>query len=148
MYAKILSAGILFLCLNPACAAQQAAKEVPTAAPVITASYAAPEIRMGETWKIYLNAYDPDGEMTRIFGTVEQPGQLYPVSVTRVKRENAKGFSGYLYLSTAPPAYPVNGMTITLTIQVQDRSGNLSLPISFPLTIHNLAVQVPPPPWV
>jgi hypothetical protein len=44
------------------------------ATPVITNSFACRQIRPGDTWKIYLLAEDPEGEMKAIVCTVDQPG--------------------------------------------------------------------------
>ena len=148
MKKKILAAVFVFLCLAMGCATLESPKGGGTATPVITQSFASGEIRVGDTWKIYLNASDPNGEMIKIFATVEQPGQSYPASITRVSKENGKEFSGYLYLSTAPPATPLDGTAITLTVQIQDRSGNFSQPAVFPLTLKSLATQKAPPQGV
>ncbi len=146
---KQIGIALLFLlCLAVGCATLQVAERSPKATPVITQSFASEQVRPGETWKIYLNASDPNGEMIRIYGVVEQPGQIYPVSITKISKENAKEFSGYLYLSTAPPAHPLDGTSITLTVQIQDRSGNFSQPAVFPLTLKSLAAQEAPPQGV
>jgi hypothetical protein len=44
------------------------------AAPTITASFAASEMTPGATWKIYLKASDPDGDMRYIVAVVKQAG--------------------------------------------------------------------------
>ncbi len=86
--------------------------------------------------------------MTKIYAIVDQPGQTYPMGITRVSKENGKEFSGYLYLSTASPATPLEGTSITLTVQIQDRSGNFSPPAVFPLTLKSRATQEAPPQGV
>jgi len=54
--------------------------------PVITQSFASTSLGAGDTWKVYLNASDPDGDMKYIVCTIDQPGiGIYPVSFTRVK---------------------------------------------------------------
>jgi len=69
--------------------------------PVITQSFASNEIRPGETWKVYLNAHDPDGDMKQIVCVIEQPGVgVYPAAYTRIKADNRKELSGYIYLTT------------------------------------------------
>ena len=148
MNGKLLAAVFVFLCLAIGCAPLMSPKEEVKATPVITQSFASGETRVGDTWKIYLNASDPNGEMIKIFAIVEQPGQIYPVSITRVSKENGKEFSGYLYLSTSPPATPLDGTSITLTVQIQDRSGNFSQPAVFPLIFKSVATQEAPPQWV
>ncbi len=148
MKEKILAAVFVFLCLAIGCATLEGPKGVVKATPAISQTFASEEIRTGDTWKIYLNASDPNGEMKKIYAIVDQPGQTYPMSITRVSKENGKEFSGYLYLSTASPATPLEGTSITLTLQIQDRSGNFSPPAVFPLTLKSRATQEAPPQGV
>ncbi len=148
MNGKLSTGVFVFLCLAVGCATLESPKGVVKATPVITQSFASSEIRVGENWKIYLNASDPNGEMIRIYATVEQPGQINPLSITKVSKENGKEFSGYLYLSTAPPANILDGTSVTLTIQIQDRSGNFSQPAVFPLLIKSRATPEAPPQGV
>ena len=103
--------------------------------PVITQSFASEEIRPGDTWKVYLKASDPDGKMNYIFATVSQPGVgTYPVSITRIKDENRKELSGYLYLNTAPAGLPqFFNRSLTLTVNIQSGGGQFSQPAVFPL---------------
>ena len=136
---------LVLLCVAVGCATLEGTGKGPKVTPVITRSFASEQVRLGETWKIYLNASDPNGEMTKIYAIVEQPGQVNPVSITKVSKENAKELSGYIYLSTAPPATPLDGTSVSLTVQIQDRSGNFSQPAVFPMIIKNLATQEAPP---
>ena len=148
MNRKLLVAVFIFLCLAMGCATLMGPKEEAKITPVITQSFASKEIRIGDTWKIYLNASDPNGEITKISAMVDQPGQIYPESITKVSKENGKGFSGYLYLSTASLAKVVDSTSITLLVQIQDRAGNFSPPAMFPLTLKSLATQEAPPQGV
>jgi len=117
----------------------------------ITRSFAAKEIREGDTWKIYLNASDPEGNMRNLFVVVEQPGVgPYPLSILRIKKENQKELSGYIYLPTSTPVSPLNFITLTLTVWVQGTSGHFSQPAVFPLSIGSSFPSPPeaPPPGV
>ncbi len=148
MNGKLLAAVFVFLCLAMGCATLMSSKEEVKATPVITQSFASKEIRIGDTWKIYLNASDPNGEMIKISAIVEQTGQNNPESITKVSKENGKGFSGYLYLSTASLANVLDGTSIRLWVQIQDRAGNFSQPVIFPLIIKSVATQEAPPQGV
>ena len=56
--------------------------------------------------------------MKYIFATVSQPGaNPYPVSIIRIKGENQKELSGYIYLNTAP-ASQSNFFNLTLTLRL------------------------------
>jgi uncharacterized protein YceK len=43
-------------------------------ASVITGSYASKQMKPGDTWKVYLKASDPDGDMESIVATVDMVG--------------------------------------------------------------------------
>ena len=148
MKRKILAVVFVFLCLAMGCATLESPKGEVTATPVITQSFASREVKIGDTWKIYLNASDPKGEMIKISAIVDQPGQINPESITKVSKENGKEFSGYLHLSTASLTNVLDGTSITLLVQIQDRAGNLSQPVAFPLTLKSLATQKAPPQGV
>jgi hypothetical protein len=120
-----------------------------SATPVITQSFASKEINPGETWKIYLNVTDPNGEMKNIYAEVDQPGVGgYPISIIRIKKENRKELSGYLYLVTTTHGSELEFVNITLTVQVQDKSGTFSTPAVFPLSFSSRSVQATPPQGV
>ncbi len=108
--------------------------------PVITQSFAAKEVWGGQTWKIYLNVSDSDGGLKNIYAVVDQVGVgQYPLAITRIKGQNPKELSGYVYLNTWTPYGTLEFIPLTLTIQVQDRAGHFSAPVVFPLFITNTA---------
>jgi hypothetical protein len=114
--------------------------------PIITQAFASKEIKPGETWKVYLNVSDPNGEMKNIFAVVSQPGVgEYPMSIIKVKEENRKELSGYIYLSTSTAWYPMDYVNLTLRVEVQGRSGNFSAPAVFPLSLSSRFTQEAPP---
>ncbi len=136
---------LVFLCLAIGCASMPGSKVDGKATPIITQSFASKEIRPGDTWKVYLKVSDPNGEMKKIFAMIDQPGVVpYPVSIIPVKKENRKELSGYIYLSTANPVFPMNGVNLTLAVQVQDGSSNFSQPVVFPLSINTTSSQEAP----
>ena len=117
-------------------------------APVIITAFASTELRQGETWKVFLQAQDPDGDMNRIVCTLEQPGVgVQPASFIKIREDRRRNLSGYIFLNTGS----VSGFQFTscrLTIQIQDKKGNTSNSVSFPLTLNPRAVQQSPPPGV
>ena len=115
--------------------------------PVITQSFASGEVRAGDTWRIYLKASDQDGKMKYIFATISQPGVgTYPVSITRIKDENQKELSGYIYLNTAPiGSTQFFNLTLTLTVNIQDAGGVFSQAAVFPLSFQPKVGQERPP---
>lgn len=116
--------------------------------PVISESFASKQIKPGDTWKVYLKATDPDGDMKNIVCIIDQAGKgVYPVSYTRIREENGKELSGYIYLYTAG-IQGLNYVPLTLTVQIEDKAGHFSQPVSFPLFLNNKAIQEKPPAGV
>jgi len=118
--------------------------------PVILQSFAPKEITPGDVWKVYLKASDPDGKMKYIFATVSQPGVgSYPVSITRIKDENQKELSGYIYLNTAPArSARFFNLTLILTVNIKDEKGQFSRPAVFPLSFMAKPSPEAPPEGV
>jgi hypothetical protein len=113
--------------------------------PAVTQFFAAKEVCPGETWKIYLRATDPEGEMKAIYATVDQPGRgpqsAGPIPIPEDQRRE---LSGFLYLNTSG-TQGLAFLNLTLTVQIRDRTGHFSQPISFPLALNPRAVQESPP---
>jgi hypothetical protein len=142
---------ILYLAggFSPLASAEVQEGTVGKAGPVITQSFASKELRPGENWNVYLNVSDQGGNIKRIFSVVYQLGVgEYPVGITRVKTENNKELSGYLYMHTSAPGFSGQFVKLTLTVYVQDRAGNFSQPAVFPLFIHERAKLEKPPQGV
>jgi len=118
------------------------------APPIISKSYAAGQIWPGDTWKIYLIASDPDGDMKNIVCTLDQPGVgMYPASITGIGEGRQKELSGFLYLNTQS-FENLTFVTLNLTVQIQDRAGHYSQPATFPLLLSPTGQQEPPLPGV
>jgi hypothetical protein len=115
--------------------------------PVITQSFAAKEVRPGDTWKVYLNAHDPDGDMKQIVCEIEQPGVgVYSVAYIRIKEDERRELGGYIYLTTFQVNYfSFNFINLTLRVEIQDKAGHYSAPVFFPLSFNALYRQEPPP---
>ena len=118
------------------------------ASPIIHRSYAATQVWPGDTWKVYLLASDPDGDMKNIVCTLDQPGVgIYPASLTRIAEGRQKELSGFIYLNTQS-FESLTFVTLNLTVQVQDMAGHYSPPAAFPLLLTPSGQQEPPPPGV
>ena len=114
-------------------------------APVITHRFASKEIRPGDSWKVYIRAADPEGDMKNIICTVSQAGRgTYPVCFLRIPESQRRELSGFLYLNTSG-SQGLAFTTLTLQMEIQDRAGNASRPVSFPLTFNPRAEQENPP---
>ena len=120
----------------------------PQAAPVISQSFASPQIAPGRVWKVFLEAADADGDMKEFACVIHQPGVgTYPVSITRIREGNQKSLSGYLYLNVNA-FRNLDFVELILTVQVRDRAGQFSEPVKFPLSINSRYAQESPPEGV
>ncbi len=116
-------------------------------APAIVDYHAAEVIRPGETWKIFLRAEDADGDMSDIAAVLWQAGVgTYPTDVTRLKGDDRKEFSGYLFLQTPNDSTLISD-EMELTLLVRDHEGNRSQPIKLPLRFNLGARQEVPETW-
>ncbi len=154
MVKAISLAAAVLLFAGCAATGMQGVKEGPAPAasvPVITAAFASKTLAPGDTWKVYIKASDPSGDMKYVYASVYQIGRGdYSPSRTRIAEGNAKELNGFVYLNTlVPGGYEfLYAVTITLTVEIQDRAGNYSRPVVFPLSFSGRYEQEPPPPGV
>ena len=80
---------------------------------------------------------------------LSQPGaNAYPISIIRIKGENQKELSGYIYLNTSPAAQS-NFFNLTLTLAVSIKgTGGFSPSAVFPLSFEGKPAQEAPPDGV
>ncbi len=148
MRIRILAAAVLLLAVGCATLEPVEVREqrYGKATPVISKAFASPKLNPGDTWRVYLNASDPDGDMKQIVCTLEQQGRgYYPASRTRILANQRRDLSGYVYLNTGG-AEAIENTSLTLTLQVQDEAGHYSVPVLLPLFLQFKAKQVTPPP--
>jgi hypothetical protein len=104
--------------------------------PMILDSYAAESVRPGATWRVFLEAKDPDGDMHAIVTELVQPGVgSYPTDFTYIKEADQEGFAGYLILPT-PTDSGLLQDSIEATLTVQDCEGNKSKPVTLTLKFN------------
>jgi len=105
--------------------------------PMILDSYAAESVRPGATWRVFLKAQDPDGDMQSIIAELFQPGiGYYPVDFTYTKGADREGFAGYLILRT-PRDYNLLQEYIEVKLTLLDCEANKSEPVNFTLRFDN-----------
>jgi hypothetical protein len=119
--------------------------------PVITHAFAVEKGYFGYSWRIYLEAEDPDGDMLRITSMVDQPGYgHYPTDFIYLKKQYQNRFTGYIQWNTfsSHTNYLREWTQITLNVSIQDKAGNESNAVVFPFTFVAGApapYQAPPP---
>lgn len=115
--------------------------------PVITHSFAVEKLSHGDTWKIYLEAEDPDGDMRTIKYSIRKGGYGHGFKSFVIKKGNRGGLLGYLDGFFSSPATAVAEWTeLTLTLYIRDKRGNTSDKVVFPLALTRGVKQDPPPP--
>ena len=108
-----------------------------TNAPVITHSFAVEKGYSGYTWKIYLEAEDPDGDMHKIASVVEHVGYgHYPTDWITLKPEYRHQLRGYIQWNNlgTRTLYLKDYNQITLKVSIIDKVGNESNVVVFPFT--------------
>ncbi len=117
--------------------------------PVITAYYAAERGYYGYIWKIYIEAKDPDGDMSRIAVEVDQIGYgHYPTDWIMIKPPYRKELKGYLQWNTfsSKAGYLREWTYITVKVTVIDKAGNESNTVVFPFEFVSGAPKEIKPP--
>lgn len=117
-----------------------------TSPPVIEDCYASPTATWGETWKIYVKAGDPDGDMAEVRFTIDQPGVLYSDVRGHVflRRQNWRSVDGYFFLHTPWNAFDVGHIEANVTMMFVDAGGRKSEKVEMPFKLGKTK-QVPPP---
>ena len=116
--------------------------------PVIEQSFASDRLNIGDPWKIYFLASDPDGDMETIIAIVEQVAMgSYPASLTKIKEENKKELSGYIYLTTQGCDF-LYDQKLTVSIQIRDKAGHISKAVTHSVVPLTRQTQKSPPEGV
>jgi len=130
---------ILFLILVAGCTTCKGVKTAQDGGtpPMILDSYAVESVRPGATWRVFLKAQDPDGDMQSIIAELSQPGiGYYPVDFTYIKGADREGFAGYLILRT-PRDYNLLQEYVEVKLTLLDCEANKSEPVKFTLRFDN-----------
>jgi len=141
--------GILALLLFTGCTACESLEvkeeKYGKALPVIEQSFASKAMRKGDTWRIYLRASDPDGDMKTILAYFKKGGGGGPTAVshTQIKENDRREINGYLYWHPGPEVE--NFSEMAMTIQIEDMAGHFSKSVSLPLRIQPSGSQELPP---
>ena len=107
-------------------------------APIIEHVLAADDISPGTTWRLYLWASDPNGDISKVFYKVYQPGlENYDPGYMRVKPGADGKLQGYIYMNTVSMARSAGWqMYYTVKVNVVDAAGNHSLPKQFKVNFN------------
>ena len=120
--------------------------------PVIFDSYAPSQIRPGTTWRVYLRAKDPDGDMKETIQVLMRGGSgPFKTTFAPLRAEHSAEMGGYFFLRTPSSAQAdysrLGFMGLTLRITIRDCQGNKSEQVEFPLDFTLETAQYLPPEW-
>ena len=111
--------------------------------PMITNSFAVEKGYYGNVWKIYIEAEDPTGDMSKIVATVDHPGwgTYFPDTIL-IKPQNPHHLEGYIQWNTfSSNASHIRDFTpITLKVSIFDKAGNESNVVVFPFQFVSRSV--------
>lgn len=126
---------------------EDAAKKYGPHAPIIDAYGATERVSAGRTWRIYLSAKDPDGDMDLVEFELDRPGYVTRDQHTGLDPESARSFVGYFYLNipmvTALKGQELLGSDMALHCRIIDKAGHKSRKITLPFRV--VLSQVPQP---
>lgn len=117
--------------------------------PVLKHAFAIDRGRYGTALKIYLEAEDPQGVMTKIATTVDQVGYgHYPTDFILLKPEYQKEFKGYIQWNTfsSHTSSMHEFVRMFVTVAVLDNAGRFTDQFVFPFTFQTGVGPVPKPP--
>ena len=114
--------------------------------PFITDSFSATEVSHGDSWKVYVKASDPDGDMRYLVYSIRVSGQGGHTNRLGVRKGDRAELLGYLNISF-PPAQDAWGewADLTMTLYIQDSQGNTSEKVSFAAALSRGVKQASPP---
>ena len=120
--------------------------------PVILDSYAPSQIRPGATWRVYLRAKDPDGDMKQMIQVIMRGGSgPFNTTFAPLRAEHRAEMDGFFFLRTPSPAQAdysrLGFMGLTLRITLLDCQGNKSESVEFPLHFTLKAAHELPAEW-
>jgi hypothetical protein len=128
------------------CASLNSPRAVGDAPPVIDAYFASPECRWGETWKIFIKAHDPDGDLRQIRFDPHSPGNVDDTGLGMVilGDQFRREIDGFFYMFLPPRGWPVGFINMSMTVYLVDAGGRSSRKIVLPLYIGATPQTSPP----
>ena len=107
--------------------------------PVIDAYGAAAEAAAGRSWRVYVAAHDPDGDMDRVLFELDRPGYAIRDYHKRLGNDLGQSFSGYFYLTipnvSAWRGQALLGNALTMECEIIDKAGHKSKLITLPFQV-------------
>jgi len=109
-------------------------------APVIKNAFAVERVSYGDTWRLYLEAEDPDADMEKIAVVVHQTGYgSYPTDWIILKPRYRSYLIGYLQWNTfsSKASFLPEWTHVTVRVSIFDKAKNESNEVIFPLSFES-----------
>ena len=127
------------------------AQKGPGSPPVLEKVFLSPEVNFKDVIKLYFRASDPDGDMEWVLTSIGQKldvkGRPIHPGATRLRGEDQKSVSGYLFWDSSRAVAAQQGETVkgTIAIWVEDAAGNSSEKKYLPVTILQKGAKIQSP---
>jgi hypothetical protein len=120
--------------------------------PVILDSFAVSEIRPGASWRVYIRAKDPDGDMIETIQIIIRGDSgPFKTAFSPLHAKYSAEMNGYFFLRTPPSTQAdytrLGNMGLTLRMSIRDCQNNESEHVEFPLRFTPKASHDLPPEW-
>jgi hypothetical protein len=121
----------------------------PANPPQLLDSFAVSTMRTGQTWQIFLEGSDPDGDMKDIWFVASQlGGNVWVNQFVNLKGEDRRHLIGYVALPT-PLYWSSSGWeTVRVEVRIRDSAGLYSQQVVYEVMIGSHTGEPIPPKWV
>ena len=126
------------------------AAESPAALPELQDSFAVADLRPGQTWQIFLEGSDPNGDMKDIWIVASQiGGTVWENQFIALRGENRRRFLGYVALPTPLTLYrsSTGWETVRVEVRIRDGAGQYSQSRVHEVVIGKHTAQAVPAKW-
>jgi hypothetical protein len=126
------------------------AAEGPSAPPELLDSFAVADLRPGQTWQIFLEGSDPNGDMKDIWFVASQiGGTVWVNQFVVLQGENRRRFMGYVELPTPLSLYrsSTGWETVRVEVRIRDGAGQYSQARIHEVVIGKYTAEAVPAKW-
>ena len=122
--------------------------QLPGNSPQLLDSFAVSVLRSGQTWQIFVEGNDPDGDMKDIWVVASQlGGNMWSNQFITLKGEDRRRFMGYLAMPT-PGNWRFSGWeTVRVEVHIRDYAGLHSESRTHEVVIGSAAPEPTPAKW-
>ena len=146
---------LVLLVLMIACAPVSApvappAAESPAAPPELQDSFTVADLRPGQTWQIFLEGSDPNGDMKDIWIVASQiGGTVWENQFIALRGENRRRFLGYVALPAPLTLYrsSTGWETVRVEVRIRDGAGHYSQSRVHEVVIGKHTAEAVPAKW-